>query len=71
MKLTLRDLFWLTVVVTMSFFWWIDHNVLLMGTGMCEESRRAMLKTLEDMRHALETSGLQWEPTSKKIVKKE
>lgn len=70
-QFTLRDLFWLMLVVGMGLVWWLDHNVLRMGAGMSEESRRAGMVTMERMKLAMEKEGFLWEPSSQTMVKQE
>jgi len=41
-RFTIRDLFWMTLVVAMAVGWWLDHR-----------SQRFSVYTLQDGRHAV------------------
>ena len=70
-QLHLRDLFWLVVVIGVAIMWWFDHIDLKIGGGMCEESRRAMMATMDRMKLAMENKGYRWEPSSQTMVENE
>lgn len=70
-QLSLRELFLLALIVTLGTMWWIDHNVLKMGIGMSEQTRRAGSATMERMKLAMEKEGYLWEPSSQTMVKQE
>lgn len=67
-QLSLRDLFWLSIVLLMAVAWWIDDGTLRMGWGMAEESRRNMIATMERMKTEMKANGYQWDPSSQRMV---
>jgi hypothetical protein len=69
MKLTLRELFLLVALAAMGCGWWLDHNVLRIGVGMSEESRRAAMATMERMKLSMESEGFRREPSSQTMVR--
>gem|GEM_PF-2169879 len=52
MRLSLRDLFWITVVVAMGLAWWLDHRILATSENKARVSEgieRGKRKYLQDI----------------------
>jgi hypothetical protein len=52
MRFSLRDLFWITVVVAMGLAWWLDHCILTKSENkarVSEGTERGKRKYLQDI----------------------
>lgn len=62
-QLSLRELFWITLVVALSLGWWLDRSVLSARWEALLSSARGISTDNEAMRWAVAAAGYKFEPT--------